>query len=72
MKTCCEGGPMTAGCHHDRCTGPREYVVELEEDGDDLILPIPNEILEALDWEIGDNLTIDETKDGFVLRKGCE
>lgn len=19
---CCEGGPMTAGCHHDRCTGP--------------------------------------------------
>jgi len=27
MKTCCEGGPMTAGCHHDHCTGPREIAI---------------------------------------------
>lgn len=20
---CCEGGPMSAGCFHDHCTGPR-------------------------------------------------
>ena len=20
---CCEGGPMTAGCYHDHCTGPK-------------------------------------------------
>jgi len=23
-KECCEGGPMTAGCYHDHCTGPKE------------------------------------------------
>ena len=22
-KECCEGGPMTAGCYHDHCTGPK-------------------------------------------------
>lgn len=21
---CCEGGKMSAGCHHDHCTGPKE------------------------------------------------
>lgn len=32
MKVCCEGGPMTAGCHHDHCTGPRETkMVEITE-----------------------------------------
>ena len=23
-KVCCEGGPLTAGCFHDNCTGPTE------------------------------------------------
>ena len=23
-KECCEGGPMTAGCYHDHCSGPKE------------------------------------------------
>lgn len=23
-KVCCEGGPVTAGCYHDNCTGPKE------------------------------------------------
>ena len=32
MRVCCEGGPMTAGCHHDHCTGPRETkMVEITE-----------------------------------------
>ena len=38
MKTCCEGGPMTAGCHHDHCTGPIETkVVEITEKEFELI-----------------------------------
>ena len=32
MRVCCEGGLMTAGCHHDHCTGPRETkMVEITE-----------------------------------------
>ena len=27
MRVCCEGGPMTAGCYHDHCTGPRELAI---------------------------------------------
>jgi len=26
MKQCCEGGDMSAGCYHDNCKGPAEYV----------------------------------------------
>ena len=22
QSVCCEGGPVTAGCYHDHCTGP--------------------------------------------------
>lgn len=29
---CCEGGPMTAGCHHDRCTGPKSDEVTITRD----------------------------------------
>lgn len=25
---CCEGGPMTAGCMHDHCTGPKERSID--------------------------------------------
>lgn len=31
MKECCEGGPMTAGCFHDHCTGPKEKPYMLAE-----------------------------------------
>ena len=32
------------------------YTVTLEEDGDDCILPLPDEILNELDWQEGDML----------------
>jgi hypothetical protein len=27
-KVCCEGGPMTPGCFHDHCKGPKFVDVE--------------------------------------------
>ena len=32
------------------------YTVTLEEDGDECILPLPDEILDKLDWQEGDIL----------------
>ena len=32
------------------------YTVTLEGDGDDLIMPIPDEVLQKLDWKEGDEL----------------
>ena len=32
------------------------YTVTLEEDGEDCILPLPDEILDELDWQEGDIL----------------
>ena len=32
------------------------YTVTLEEDGDDCILPLPDELLDELDWQEGDIL----------------
>lgn len=46
------------------------YTVTLEESGDDLILPIPEEILKSLRWNTGDmlewNLSLDNT---IILRR---
>jgi hypothetical protein len=42
----------------------------LEEDGDDLILPLPEELLEELDWKVGDTLTWTEYSEGsWAIRK---
>jgi hypothetical protein len=42
----------------------------LEEDGDDLILPLPEELLEELDWNVGDTLTWTEHEEGsWSIRK---
>lgn len=42
----------------------------LEEDGDDLILPLPEELLEELDWKVGDTLTWTEHSEGsWAIRK---
>ena len=42
----------------------------LEEDGDDLILPLPEELLEELDWKVGDTLTWTEHTEGsWSIRK---
>ena len=32
------------------------YIVTVEEEGDDLIMPIPPEVLQQLDWKEGDEL----------------
>jgi len=46
------------------------HTVILEEDGDDLILPLPTELLDELDWHIGDTLEWTEHSEGsWFLRK---
>ena len=37
-------------------TQPTSYTVTLEEDGEDCILPLPEELLDQLGWEDGDML----------------
>ena len=32
------------------------YTVTLEEEGEDLIMPIPDQVLQQLDWKEGDEL----------------
>ena len=31
VKSCCEGGKMSAGCYHDNCAGPKEQLAQDEE-----------------------------------------
>jgi bifunctional DNA-binding transcriptional regulator/antitoxin component of YhaV-PrlF toxin-antitoxin module len=46
------------------------YYVELEEDANgNLIMPIPEEVLETLGWETGDLLTWDLKGDGIILQR---
>ena len=46
------------------------HTVTLVEDGDDLILPIPDEIMKDLGLEIGDTLDFKDNKDGtFTMKK---
>ena len=46
------------------------YTVTLEEDGDDLLMPIPEQVLKELDWKEGDELEWDLQSDkSIVLRK---
>ena len=46
------------------------FIVTLEEDGEDLILPLPKELLENLKWSIGDTLEwIDQGNGCWSLRK---
>lgn len=50
------------------------WIIELEEDPDtgDLVMPLPNELLEAQGWKIGDTLkwNIDEdTKTATLVKK---
>lgn len=45
-------------------------IVNLDSDGDDLILPIPNELIESLGWKEGDHLTwTDNGNHTWVLSK---
>ena len=48
----------------------RGWEVQLEEDGDDLILPLPQEVLDHLDIKEGDVLNWRDNGDGtFSLTK---
>ena len=45
-------------------------IVELVEDGEDLILPLDNEIFDELGWQVGDTLDWSDNGDGsWTLRK---
>ena len=47
------------------------YTVTLEEENDDLVLPIPEDILKKLGWEEDDELEwdINEDNNSIILRK---
>jgi hypothetical protein len=45
-------------------------IVELIEDGEDLILPLDDEIFDELGWQVGDTVKWSENGDGsWTLRK---
>ena len=50
-------------------TQTTSYTVTVEEDGDDIILPIPEEILKTMDWNEGDTLEWDVNNNVITLRK---
>ena len=46
------------------------WTVTVDRDGDDLILPLPEDMLQAVGWGPGDTLEWEEGKDGtWILRK---
>jgi len=46
----------------------REWTVKLEEDGEDLVLPFSDEMLEVLGWNVGDSIEFIDNNDGtFTL-----
>ena len=46
------------------------WTVTIDQDGDDLILPLPDDMLQAVGWGPGDVLKWEEGKDGtWILRK---
>ena len=48
------------------------WTITLEEDGDDLILPLPQEIMDHLNLRVGDSLKfeVDEETKTILLSKG--
>jgi len=48
-------------------TGENSWSVTLQEDGDDLVMPIPSELLAAQGWAIGDTLVWDVRDDGTIF-----
>lgn len=48
----------------------RKWTVTLEQDGEDLVLPFSDEMLELLGWTIGDTIEWIDNNDGtFTLIK---
>lgn len=56
------------------------YVVAVEEEDGELVVPIPDELMEEMGWKIGDVLVWEDTEmcethgeyPGFTLRKKYE
>lgn len=44
-----------------------KWTAYVEQDGDDLILPLPNDLLEQMEWKVGDVLIWDMRDDGSVI-----
>jgi len=53
----------------DDTTANTSYIITLVEDGDDLILPLPDEILKNLDWNEGDDLEWSIINSVITLKK---
>ena len=46
------------------------FTIKVEEDGEDLILPFPVELLNQMGWDVGDTLLWEIMDNGFVnIRK---
>jgi len=43
-----------------------KWTAYVQQDGDDLILPLPNDLLEQMQWKVGDVLIWDVKPDGSV------
>lgn len=43
--------------------------IEYDDNNDELMLPIPDEILDSLGWDIGDVLQWEYNDDSIILRK---
>ena len=50
------------------------YTVTLDEDGEDVILPIPDEVMDRLEWFDGDMLEwiVNEEDNTIIIRKVTE
>lgn len=47
----------------------KQWSVKLEEDGEDVILNFPPDLLEEAGWKEGDTLTFDTDGDKIIIRK---
>lgn len=43
------------------------WTAYVRQDGDNLIVPLPDDLLESMDWKIGDVLIWDVREDGSVV-----
>ena len=47
----------------------KQWLVKLEEDGDDVIVPLPEELLKEMNWNEGDDLTFELKDNKINIRK---
>lgn len=52
-------------------TDMKKWTAYVEQDGEDLIIPLPNDLMEELDWKVGDVLVwdVDELTGKITLTK---